>query len=462
MDEAAFFAAARAGLGRAEADLTAFVESPRGQAAQARLARKLGSKQTAARSARLLSRLLATAHAGSPYYRRVVAPGLEGRTVTLRDFPVLTKPLLRAGFADLVVRDPLTDAISGTRLSLVSTSGSTGEPCSTLRSRKGAASDQLVLERLYADLDLPRRCHLWDVGLRRTGEPLIHLRIATSAMVVFNLPRYSAASERRRAIYRFVAGHSHPALIYGAASRLLDLAAYCLDEGVEIRPRAIVTSYEQLPDAGREFLTKTFDAPVRSLFGTAETGLCAWECAEGNMHFDPDAAVAEIVDAAGAPVDAGTPGRLLVTALTSDVMPIIRYDTGDRAVAGHAPCACGRWTPYVTSFEGRAVVTMYDADGLSHSAYPLLEAIASLGVANFQVQQRVAGQLDVVLADPASLQPGYDAAIRDVVARVPGGGRIECRISGGEFVETPAGKRHVFVSLLAPTQNGASDVLPGA
>ncbi len=53
----------------------------------------------------------------------------------------------------------------------------------------------------------------------------------------------------------------------------------------------------------------------------------------------------EIVDEQGAPTPAGEMGRVLVTTLQNNLMPLVRYEIGDYAVAGVEQCRCGRTPP---------------------------------------------------------------------------------------------------------------------
>src|SRR5919206_2387366 len=80
----------------------------------------------------------------------------------------------------------------------------------------------------------------------------------------------------------------------------------------------------------------------------------AAECreAKGVLHVFDDHFLPEIVDPeTGAETD-GT-GELVLTTLTKEALPVLRYRTGDvtRFVAG--PCACGRTHPRIARFSGR-------------------------------------------------------------------------------------------------------------
>jgi phenylacetate-CoA ligase len=71
----------------------------------------------------------------------------------------------------------------------------------------------------------------------------------------------------------------------------------------------------------------------------------------------------EIVDDRGRDVRAGERGRVIVTGLYNYVMPFIRYELGDIAVAGAGNCPCGRTLPVIARVEGRSRNAFVFRDG---------------------------------------------------------------------------------------------------
>ena len=83
----------------------------------------------------------------------------------------------------------------------------------------------------------------------------------------------------------------------------------------------------------------------------------ASECREnkGGMHVFEDHFFPEIVDpGSDDPVPEGEQGELVITTLTKEAQPVIRYRTGDitRFLPGH--CRCGRTSRRISRIEGRA------------------------------------------------------------------------------------------------------------
>ncbi|MBQ9044656.1 MAG: AMP-binding protein [Oscillospiraceae bacterium] len=63
--------------------------------------------------------------------------------------------------------------------------------------------------------------------------------------------------------------------------------------------------------------------------------------AHAGMHLRENHVIAEIVSSDGAPLPEGEWGELVITTIGMEVMPMIRYRTGDRARILPGPCPCG-------------------------------------------------------------------------------------------------------------------------
>ena len=94
------------------------------------------------------------------------------------------------------------------------------------------------------------------------------------------------------------------------------------------------------------------------IYGLAEVigpGVAA-ECreAKGGMHVFEDHFFPEIVDPeTGEPVGEGDAGELVITTLTKEAQPVIRYRTGDITRLLPGGCVCGRTSRRISRIEGR-------------------------------------------------------------------------------------------------------------
>jgi len=128
---------------------------------------------------------------------------------------------------------------------------------------------------------------------------------------------------------------------------------------------------ETIRPALRRRVETCLGAPVHENYGLNEAGLVAIRCSAGHYHWHTEHVHVDICDYDGQPASAGERGRLVVTVLTNFRMPLLRYDTGDLAVAageGEA-CPCGRGSPY---FAG-PIVRSKMVEPLPADVYGLIE-----------------------------------------------------------------------------------------
>jgi len=81
----------------------------------------------------------------------------------------------------------------------------------------------------------------------------------------------------------------------------------------------------------------------------------AHECPyHDGLHIFEDHFLVEVVDPdSGAPLANGFTGELVLTTLTRQAMPLLRYRTRDRVALKHEPCACGRTLVRMSKVHGR-------------------------------------------------------------------------------------------------------------
>ncbi len=87
-------------------------------------------------------------------------------------------------------------------------------------------------------------------------------------------------------------------------------------------------------------ITATDTYGMTELFGPG----VAWECLEKNgLHIAEDHFIPEIIDPVTlAPLPPGSEGELVLTSISKEAFPLIRFRTGDLTRIDYSPCACGR------------------------------------------------------------------------------------------------------------------------
>jgi phenylacetate-CoA ligase len=116
--------------------------------------------------------------------------------------------------------------------------------------------------------------------------------------------------------------------------------------------RALGTAGELLTEARRRRLGELWRCKVFNYYGTTETGNMATDCEHGNLHLAWDHFLFEVVDEQKyQPVAPGEAGMPLVTTLTREAMPLVRYALTDRVrLETDHQCPCGRRSPIVRHF----------------------------------------------------------------------------------------------------------------
>ena len=131
-----------------------------------------------------------------------------------------------------------------------------------------------------------------------------------------------------------------------------------------IGPEEISLKYGQL---GAEPWSETIRADIDASLGMRATNLyglseiigpgVSQECIEerSGSHIWEDHFYPEVVDPdSGQPLPDGEAGVLVLTHLTREAMPLLRYWTGDITYLSHKPCSCGRTHVKMGPIRGRA------------------------------------------------------------------------------------------------------------
>jgi phenylacetate-CoA ligase len=123
-----------------------------------------------------------------------------------------------------------------------------------------------------------------------------------------------------------------------------------------IRLRYGVFGAEPWSDALRERLEEAWGIDACDIYGLSEVmgpGVAA-ECREGKgaLHVFDDHFLPEVVDPETGEAADGL-GELVLTTLTKEALPVIRYRTGDVTRFVDGECACGRTHRRIARFSGR-------------------------------------------------------------------------------------------------------------
>ncbi|MBT1074464.1 phenylacetate--CoA ligase family protein [Geobacter grbiciae] len=102
----------------------------------------------------------------------------------------------------------------------------------------------------------------------------------------------------------------------------------------------------------RLFISATDNYGLSEVIGPGIAGDCEHKC---GMHIFEDAFIPEIIDPdTGEVLPPGSVGELVLTTLTKEAFPMIRYRTRDITCLDYSPCACGRTMVRMRKTMGRS------------------------------------------------------------------------------------------------------------
>jgi phenylacetate-CoA ligase len=163
-------------------------------------------------------------------------------------------------------------------------------------------------------------------------------------------------------------------------------ARHCERQGIKFPSvKFILCSYEFVSVVHRKILQRVFGVPVLNLYGATETGHLLMENERGEMKASLKNVFCEIIE----PDERGV-GDLVVTTLTNEVMPLVRYRIGDLAERCEQPYA----TNY--SVHGRARDALLRRDGRRVTTLEIDRCFAGAnGIAHYQLRQNGPGDCDL-------------------------------------------------------------------
>ena len=353
-------------------------------------------------SARLNS-LLTHAKRYSPFWKerlRSLSPGKHELHETLETIPVLLRSDLQSHHDEIIADFP---GKKNYRVTKASTSGSTGIPVRMEQLQEIKKPPQLasnLVEARWHNLDPMKsmgviRKKFKDLESFAWGQPFNWY-----GPVGTGFSRCSKDEEDRdreySELYEYCA-LKKPSYLYSGTSMLTGLARYAIENGCrDLRPEAVFSYASVVTEDMRETVREGLGAKVIDRYSAEETGMIARQCPKHNhLHVLSPITLMEIVDENDAPCSVGQPGRVLVTAMQSYGMPLIRYEIGDVAEWGET-CDCGITLPVIKKLWGRTSQLITNPDG--RTAFARIYARDFEDLRDIQEYRFVLHKNDVVVA----------------------------------------------------------------
>lgn len=365
----------------------------------------------------------------------------------IEQIPVLTKAEVRAN-RDLIKADNVPES----RFISTATGGSTGEPLEFFWDKRGRDWNRASVYRSAAWAGAPLGTKAIQVS---SAYRTLTARQQVTRKATHYLQRYRSldlavvSDEVLDTCLGKICSYQ-PVSIWASPSSLELLAARADTHHRDIDwgfLRAVIPSGETLRPDQRELIDRVCGVgKVFDHYGSSEFYVGA-ECpAHDGLHLHSEVLLIEVVDKDNHAVGAGKTGRILVTDLTNEAFPFIRYEIGDLGVLTDGSyCECGVRLPRLQSVAGRIsdMVVLEDRvlPALSFTNYFL-----KVGIDAFQVRQQSGHPLKIIVV------PG-EGFTEQTLARVMHGlGDLVGEATRLELVRSdsievpPSGKRRFVIS----------------
>jgi len=323
-----------------------------------------------------------------PLYRKPLTRHSGG----LAGLPIITKREMRAGFPENFLSSSrlLDDLVANQLVELEHTSGTSEDRLPVIFGR-GWWNEQeeraLRLNKFIAQvLDerpdarraalTPPACNgltcptVWMSQTQRTIGNTLYLNLARIPFVLSEAELQRMADEIKTWSPQFL--DFDP--VHGVW-----FALFCERKGIRFPSlRFVICSYEFVSVVHRRILQRVFGVPVFNLYGSTETGHLLMENEAGEMKPSYDTALLEVVD-----TDTNGVGTLLVTTLSNDYMPLLRYRIGDLVQRFERSFG----TDYIVHGRSRDALTA--TDGHRVTTWQVDQCFAGVtGMVHYQLQQK--------------------------------------------------------------------------
>ncbi len=401
--------------------------------------------------ARCLNQLLASALRHSPWHAaRLREAGLDAfvqaGAATLADLarlPTMNKCDARDNVEQLAWRGVPGGVFPYT------TGGSSGEPLIFYFGRTRQASDaagRMRARRWWGVEPGEREAYLWGapVELNKTDR-IKSLRDRLVNQLVLNA---FAMSPERMDDYLLALQAWQPKCLYGYASSVALLAAHAEARQRKLhlpKLRVVCTTGEPLYPHQRELIARVFGAPVANEFGSRDIGFTAHEAPGGQMLLMSESHIVEVLDEAGQPVTPGEAGEAVITGLTSEAQPFIRYRTGDVLRLSSEPAVGGQGLHVIAEVTGRQTDFVVAADGRVMHALAVIYVLRAVpGIAQFKCIQHALDRMEVqIVPDSHWNEATRNAVVAGLHARLGETLKVELRMF--DAIPPEASGKHRYV-----------------
>jgi len=347
-----------------------------------------------------LRRVLTLAYEKTEYYRQTFRsvgfqPGDFKRLEDLERLPTIDKVTVRENWERM-----LTRPVSDPSIDLVATGGTSGEPMKFYMSSSRHGPEFGHLTACWSRVGYQPGDVFAVLRGRVITKPTDGMYYQYDPLFRYH---YYSTFHMSPADLRAYLGHMNriqPKFLHAYPSSLFALLEFATSEGLALPKslRALLFESEALFPHQRALFQNKLGVRTFSCYGHSEKLVMAAQCESSEeYHVAPTYGYCEVLDEKAAPVSSGENGELTGTGFINEVMPFIRYRTGDGVTRGGDRCdKCGRHHMLLKEIQGRwGQEFLVSRDGrtlISMTSLNLHDDTFD-GVTRFQFQQSEPGKV---------------------------------------------------------------------
>ena len=351
---------------------------------------------------RLLKRIISHAYETVPYYASVMK-GLDLTPDNIQDIDDIRKlPIISK--KEIMSEDPRFVSKKFFKIFLATghSGGTTGPRLVLKRDLRSIANEHAFVRRQFdwAGIGLYDRCaYMMQQEVTAANQSSNRPYSYDAAMKRLFLSVYHLAEDTVPVYVKAIKDYEVKALV-GYPSAAYILAKGCLEYGIRLPLKAVLTTSETLDPAKKATISQAFECKVYDFYGGGERVCYIHTCEHGSYHIIPEYGLTELIRAESPDDDSY---QIVATGFWNMAMPIIRYSTGDLVRPGSRSCQCGRNFPVVEKIVGRSGNILTTPSGRAFGA-TAIEDIMENVLFSMQKMPVLEGQMIQESADVMTLE----------------------------------------------------------
>ena len=208
----------------------------------------------------------------------------------------------------------------------------------------------------------------------------------------------------------------NPKVLKGYPSTIFSFTSLLIENNIKLTsPKLIFTSSETFPNEWRKVIENYWSCPVIDWYGQNERTVIVSQCEYGNYHTNDDYGVLEIDNKTN---------EIIATSLWNNVMPFIKYRTGDLAIPlkGSIICKCKNKGPIqIAGIIGRIDDMLIDGNNDKIPPTNFYSLFEKFDLKGFQILQKKDLSITVMIEGWSNINNIEQLLIKnELISRVKG------------------------------------------